>query len=721
MPELQHALEIEESKKCIGEGHRRNESQIISPCCGLLVQDIDNTVRFVHRSASDFFNRAKDQIFLTDNGTKYFHRRITLACVKYMSMKELYDPPRGKEISVRRDYPFALYAGEYLHRHHRLVQNLREDQEVLDTVQKFISNDPARSFYNELLFSLNAYPERSLTELDDDARSNIQRYLPTLQPFHLAVYLGNPKLVEKLIDEKIDINAIDPYGKSGLTIAIQSGLDYIAGILLDHGAKFDLSTEKGHVILLYTLEKGYTTIVEQIIGISGPLDERFLKILGFLLMIMFTMVGVLKSFLTSPSNASTAEPPAPDSSLEECMLLLQSAYRGDLDVLEILLKNAIWKSVIASLGADSRAHETRGTNFFWADEESNTPTESSDVYPADYPVGNHARVNNRGISDLGDDSTLHFVEERSDDEMRNDNVDEVNESSRIDNNESESGRAASGNQDPPLDLKAFIRTACFLAVERGRHEVVELLLTHKVPADLRNFQGQPLLHRATAKNNVGLVGLLIEKGAKVNQRDTNGRTALMAYATLERNDVVDELILHDAKLDLTQREGCHELYEAAVFGATDVVQFYLENGISPSITNNFGCTPLHGAAANGHLECVKLLFDKDVEPSPVSDTGVTPRDLVQDGLNHYDYILTGGKHYRAQIMREKLLTPDEKGARKDEIADILHRSGALTSEDLLEEIGSEEFYRRKHRTKWTNNSWWDREYQGTMPYYRHEA
>ncbi|KAI5867925.1 ankyrin repeat-containing domain protein [Durotheca rogersii] len=201
------------------------------------------------------------------------------------------------------------------------------------------------------------------------------------------------------------------------------------------------------------------------------------------------------------------------------------------------------------------------------------------------------------------------------------------------------------------------------------------------------YEGQSLLHRATARADYTMAKLLFDHGAAVNQRDQNGRTALMANADRENERVLKLLLTYGADTNLTQREGCHELYEAAVYGATEVVKFFLENGVNPPITNNFGWTPLHGAAANGHLDCVRLLLDKGAEPSPISDTGKTPRDFVHLGQKHYDRILAGEEHYKAQALKAREVNAEDPIWRKDEILHLLEEKGALTSDELYRKKG----------------------------------
>lgn len=86
------------------------------------------------------------------------------------------------------------------------------------------------------------------------------------------------------------------------------------------------------------------------------------------------------------------------------------------------------------------------------------------------------------------------------------------------------------------DIKgAFLKSACFLALEFGHHEVVREFLKKGVNPNLKNFQGQTLLHRATRRKLQQTVDdILGTIGVEINERDQNGRTALMANADIGR-------------------------------------------------------------------------------------------------------------------------------------------------------------------------------------------
>lgn len=84
-----------------------------------------------------------------------------------------------------------------------------------------------------------------------------------------------------------------------------------------------------------------------------------------------------------------------------------------------------------------------------------------------------------------------------------------------------------------LDYHWIVRTACFLAVENYHLKPVRILLqSGLVNANERNYHGQPLLHRATFRNNIELVKLLLDNDANIESEDSNGRTALTANADM---------------------------------------------------------------------------------------------------------------------------------------------------------------------------------------------
>ncbi|UZP36909.1 hypothetical protein NXS19_004725 [Fusarium pseudograminearum] len=779
--ELQHALAIDESYDDSPFDYLRQEKEIISECCGLLIVDLDDMVRYVHKSAGEFFDKVKHNEF------PEFEARITLACIKYLSIPALVNRLSAMSPEFRPktrlpsqdSFPLKGYAGQYLHKHHRRIANIQDNKEVANALYNFILDDDKRLCYTTILFRRNAYNTWSTLMKGEGFPGNLLDSFfswctEPLQPLHIAVYLGNSRVVEHLIDDKEDINALDPCGQSSLVLALNSGLDSIASFLLRNGAKVDLTTESGHGILLHCMERDYKSVIEQVIGDSTETlpNQRFLTILGIVCLFFFQSIrGILAVILTIRAQATLSKTeassvPAVDAtrsdeelkaSLQSHMKLLRNAYEGDVDCLEAALRQSTTElKAISNEGKfvhtdyEERELDDVKPRYYDSSEfdseldsasDSNSDASSDDLPNSQYesdPTMPASEVEGSDIGSSRCSSPIHDVSESEASDAHSESA-RLTHFSDHEPSESNSESERVGHDSPSSDDEVdsseanqieysylneterinvtFLRTACFLAAENGKHEAILSFLKYGVSPNLTNLQGQSLLHRATWRGDYKLVDILIEHGANVDQRDHNGRTPLLGNADLKRKRVLKLLIDHGADINLRQREGCHELYEAAVFGAINAVDFFLEQGVDPSITNNFGWTPLHGAAANGHYEIVKRLIKKGVNMSPLSDTYETPLSLTQNGETHYDHILTGSRHYAEATMRTRELDVQRKIMCRDDIQNLLLAHGALTREGLTEEVGEDEIVRIVSSWPgWKDNSWWDEGRQ--PPYYR---
>lgn len=138
-------------------------------------------------------------------------------------------------------------------------------------------------------------------------------------------------------------------------VALHSGLDFIAGILLRNGAEIDLNTKRGHAILPHCVERDYKSVIEQILGDTAEVlpNEGFLKILGFLCLFFFEQMRVILTILVTSFPQSTVvrtevlkAPPSeaksmdkePKLQLDIHMDLLRYAYSGNVLGLESILR-----------------------------------------------------------------------------------------------------------------------------------------------------------------------------------------------------------------------------------------------------------------------------------------------------------------------------------------------------------------------------------------------
>ena len=137
------------------------------------------------------------------------------------------------------------------------------------------------------------------------------------------------------------------------------------------------------------------------------------------------------------------------------------------------------------------------------------------------------------------------------------------------------------------------------------------------------------MHRA-AWGPVAL--MLLEKGAKVNARDNDGKTAL-DQATWSDNGGTAAL--------LRKHGGIHGTIDAAAYGGDiEAVKGFLANGVEVNVKGgSIMGTPLHYAAQAGHLDIVELLLAKGAEVNVTIQVeggvfnGKTPMDRAHS-FNH---------------------------------------------------------------------------------------
>ncbi|KQZ99797.1 hypothetical protein ASD64_15595 [Mesorhizobium sp. Root157] len=175
--------------------------------------------------------------------------------------------------------------------------------------------------------------------------------------------------------------------------------------------------------------------------------------------------------------------------------------------------------------------------------------------------------------------------------------------------------------------KAMLITAIADRDVPGVHELIE------AGADLeaRDSQGRTGLLLATRDNEVEIAKALIAAGADVNAKDEIHDTPFL-YAGAEGRTEILKAILATGRADLkdTNRYGGTALIPAAHHGHPDAVRVLLETGIDIDHVNNLGWTALIEAVILGdggpvYQEIVGLLVDAGASNIPDRE-GALPLD-----------------------------------------------------------------------------------------------
>lgn len=198
-------------------------------------------------------------------------------------------------------------------------------------------------------------------------------------------------------------------------------------------------------------------------------------------------------------------------------------------------------------------------------------------------------------------------------------------------------------------------TGLMVAAERGRPDIVKSLLDHKADPNVAGRDGSTALMLAAENNQPEIVKLLISRGADPNRQDNNGWTAVLkaAYqghakcievlashskleldrallvATLmEKKDAVKALLDNGAEVDFRASDGRTPLILAAGKGNKDLVEVLLQAGADPSLTDQGGQTAQAVAAAKGYNDIADLLRHAPA-PSRTAVASATPNASPQ--------------------------------------------------------------------------------------------
>ena len=101
-------------------------------------------------------------------------------------------------------------------------------------------------------------------------------------------------------------------------------------------------------------------------------------------------------------------------------------------------------------------------------------------------------------------------------------------------------------------------TSLIIAASRNHKSIVNLLIMQGANVNAKDIYGATPLHHAISKSCIDNAELLLNNGAKIDERDSEGRTAL--YCSVlhnESKEIVQFLIDHGADVDAACSECCH--------------------------------------------------------------------------------------------------------------------------------------------------------------------
>lgn len=153
---------------------------------------------------------------------------------------------------------------------------------------------------------------------------------------------------------------------------------------------------------------------------------------------------------------------------------------------------------------------------------------------------------------------------------------------------------------------------CYTIAKRdskGALEIVRSLVENGAAVQAKDSDGKTALHHAAAGANVEVAKILIAHGADVSAADNQGTTPVNVGSLLNDETSVTELLLnHGAEINNKNGSSPGLLYAAAA-GHTRALRFLISKGADINSTGSQGTTVLMEAASGGHIEIIDTLLD----------------------------------------------------------------------------------------------------------------
>ena len=105
-----------------------------------------------------------------------------------------------------------------------------------------------------------------------------------------------------------------------------------------------------------------------------------------------------------------------------------------------------------------------------------------------------------------------------------------------------------------------------------------------------------------------IVKLLLDRGAKIDEKNNKGHTALMFASLKGFKEIVKLLLDYGANVDEKNNEGNTAMMFASLKGFKEVVKLLLDYGAEVDEKNNKGLNAI--LCANKHTDILKLLYEK---------------------------------------------------------------------------------------------------------------
>ena len=168
-------------------------------------------------------------------------------------------------------------------------------------------------------------------------------------------------------------------------------------------------------------------------------------------------------------------------------------------------------------------------------------------------------------------------------------------------------------------------------LDEDKCAMVQVILDCNADINARDPLGRTAVLRAVENENLGVLSLLLDRGADTNVRAENGYSLLHFAAMNERRvDIMEFLLNRGADVNILTENGEGLVHVAAEHLNPVMLDYLVDSGARVDIADNEGVTPLLFAAGRGRLETASALVKRGANLDLTDHLGKTALHFALD-------------------------------------------------------------------------------------------